>query len=174
MAGNKYISVGTSGRKEEVAAIQTSAGAGDAGKIPALDASGKFDASMMPASSGADTKVVLASENLAAGDMVNIYDNAGTENCRKADASAASAGKKAHGFVLTAVTSGNNATVYLDGTNTQVTGLTAGIEYFLSDVTPGAVTATAVTTSGNTLQSVGFAESTTELSFEVGEVIIRA
>ena len=33
-------------------------------------------------------------------------------------------GKEAHGFVLSAVTSGNNATVYFEGTNTVVTVLT--------------------------------------------------
>lgn len=66
MAGNKYIKQ-SSGSLVEEAAIQSSAGAGDAGKIPALDAAGRLDNSMMPAGIGADTAAITASENLAAG-----------------------------------------------------------------------------------------------------------
>jgi len=43
---------------------------------------------------------------------------------RKADAT--TAGKEANGFVLSAVTLGNNATVYFDGTDTQLSSLTPG------------------------------------------------
>jgi hypothetical protein len=42
MAGNKYLK-NASGVVTEEASIQTSAGAGDAGKIPALDSAGKLD-----------------------------------------------------------------------------------------------------------------------------------
>jgi hypothetical protein len=53
MAGNKYLS-NSAGAVTEVAAIQTSAGAGDVGKIPALDAAGKLDTSMIPGGAGGD------------------------------------------------------------------------------------------------------------------------
>lgn len=46
MAGNKYIS-NSSGTLTEIAATQTSAGAADEGKIPALDATGRLDPSML-------------------------------------------------------------------------------------------------------------------------------
>ena len=139
----------------------TSAGAGDAGKLPALDATGKLDTSFMPVGIAADTATVEASEDLAAGDFVNIYDNTGAL-CRKADAT--TAGKEAHGFVLEAVTSGNNATIYFEGSNTQVTGQTPG-RVFLS-ATAGLATATAPSGSGNVVQRIGIAVSATVVNFQ--------
>lgn len=139
----------------------TSAGAGDSGKLPALDGTGKLDNSFMPTGIGADTASVETTENLAAGDLVNIYDATGAK-CRKADAS--TAGKEAHGFVLAATTSGQNASVYFDGSNAQVTGLTPGRQ-FLS-ATPGLCTATAPSGAGNVVQRVGFATSATSMNFQ--------
>lgn len=164
-----------SGLVTEVEAKIASAGAGDSGKIVALDSTGRIDTSMMPVGIGADTKSILASENLAAGDFVNIYNNAGTANCRKADATVASAGEQAHGFVLNNVTSGQNATVYFEGPNTAVTGLTAGVTYVLSHSTPGGVVAlaSASTTAGHILQVVGVATSATEINVEIAKPIIR-
>ena len=66
----------------EVAGLVASAGAADAGKIPALDANGRIDQSMMPVGIGADTKLIVTSEALTAGDFVNIYDVSGTATCR--------------------------------------------------------------------------------------------
>jgi len=166
---DKYLK-NSGGSLAEVEGLASSAGAGDAGKIPALDAGGKLDTSMMPTGIGADTYSVLASETLSAGDLVNIYDNAGTANCRKADAT--TSGKEAHGFVLAAVTSGNNATIYCQGDNDQVTGLTAG-NLFLA-ITAGATTSTAPSASGNVVQKVGVAASATSFNFEAGNPIILA
>lgn len=161
MAGDKYL-YNNAGTITEKASIQSSAGAGDAGKIPALDAAGKLDNSMMPVGIGADTASIVSSENLAAGDFVNIYNNAGTANVRKADAT--TAGKEAHGFVLSAVTSPAAATIYFEGTNTQVTGQTPG-NVFLS-TTPGAATSTAPSGSGNVVQKLGVATSATAINVE--------
>jgi hypothetical protein len=155
----------------ELEALVTSAGAGDAGKIPALDATGKLDNSLMPVGIGADSKILVASENLAAGDLVNVWNDTGTAKARKADATVA--GKEANGFVLAAVTSGNNATVYFDGTDTQLSGLTPGAVYYLA-TTAGGVTATPPSGSGNVVQRVGRALSATELTFEPGEPITLA
>ena len=146
-----------------VGSVQTSAGAGSAGRLAALDSAGRLDASMMPTGIGADTAAIVASEALAAGDLVNIWSNGGTANVRKADAS--TTGKDAHGFVLVAVASAGTATVYFDGTNTQVTGLTPGVQ-FLSAATPGKSTGTAPTTSGGIVQRVGFAVSAAALNFQ--------
>jgi hypothetical protein len=155
----------------ELEALVTSAGAGDAGKIPALDATGKLDNSLMPVGIGADSKTLAASENLAAGDLVNVWNDSGTAKARKADAT--TAGKEANGFVLAAVTSGNNATVYFDGTNTQLSGLTPGAVYYLA-ATAGGITNTPPSASGNVVQRVGRALSATELTFEPGEPITLA
>lgn len=165
MSGDKYLrSNSTTGVPTEQAAIQSSAGAGSAGKIPALDAAGKFDTSMMPVGIVAPTATVLASEALSAGDLVNVWNNAGTANVRKADAS--TTGKQADGFVLAAVLNGASATVFFPGDeNTAVTGLTPGRQ-FLSDTTPGASTTTVPTTAGHLVQPIGTATSATVLIFE--------
>ncbi|CAN5813916.1 hypothetical protein BH20PSE1_BH20PSE1_01010 [soil metagenome] len=161
MPGNKYIANNV-GTLTEVAALQTSAGAGDAGKITALDASGKLDTSFMPTGIGADTAAIVSSENLAAGDFVNIWNDAAAFKVRKADATVA--GKEAHGFVLAAVTSPANATVYFEGSNTAVTGATPGPQ-FLS-TTAGGFVATAPSGSGNVVQRVGYATSATVINFQ--------
>lgn len=170
---DKFISVNASGDLAEIEATVTSAGAGNAGDVVALDGTGRLDNSVMPVGIGAETKSLVTSESLAAGDLVNIWDDTGTEKARKADASAASGGKRAHGFVLSAVTAPAAATVYLEGTITGLTALTRGDEYFL-DSTAGAATATPPTTSGYTLQRIGVAISATEITFEPSQIIIRA
>ena len=148
----------------------TSAGAEDSGKLPALDAAGRLDTSFMPTGIGADTSSIVSSENLAAGDLVNIWNNTGTANVRKADATVA--GKEAHGFVLSAVTSPAAATVYFEGSNTGVTGLTPGPQ-FLS-TTAGLCTATAPSAAGNVVQRVGLATSATSINFEAGTPVVLA
>lgn len=169
MAGDKYISINSSGDDQEKTAVQSSAGSADAGKIPALNSAGQIDPTMLP---NIDSTVILASETIAAGDLVNVYDNAGTRNVRKADAS--SYAKRAVGFANAGITSGASGSVSFEGTVTGLSGLVAGTEYFLSDSTPGQATATPVTTSGHILQSVGTAISSTEMTFEAERPIIRA
>jgi hypothetical protein len=164
----KYLT-NNAGTITEVATPTSSAGAGDSGKIPSLDGSGRLDTSFMPAGIGADTKAIVASEALAAGDMVNVWNSTGAK-VRKADASVA--GKEAHGFVLAAVASSGTATVYFEGPNTQVTGLTPGSQ-FLS-TTPGLATAIAPTGSGNVVQRVGFAVAATEMNFQSQPPIVLA
>lgn len=150
-------------------ATDTSAGAGDAGKIPQLDAAGRLDSSMMPVGLGADTSTIQASENLAAGDIVNVWNDGGTPKVRKADATAE--GKEVVGFVLAGVTSGQNATVYHEGRITGLSGLVPGTRYYVAKVA-GQVTADVSTyTTGNVVQFVGVALSATELTFEYGEPI---
>lgn len=146
----------------------TSAGAGDSGKLPALDASGKLDTSFMPVGIAADTVSILASEILAAGDLVNIYNNAGIANVRKADAT--TAGKDAMGFVLSAVTAATNATVYFEGSNTAVTGRTPGKQYLAT--TAGTTTTTAPSAAGNIVQLVGIATSATSINVEFQNSIV--
>lgn len=167
MAAQKFLTL-ISGIRSLVSAKDSSAGAGDAGAIVALDAAGKIASNMMPNGIGADSRVVEASENLAAGDLVNLWDDAGTLSARKADAT--SSGKEAHGFTEAAVTSGNNATILFDGTIPGLTGLTLGAKYYLS-TTAGGVTTTAPSATSNVVQPVGVAASATELVFERGEPV---
>ena len=150
-------------------AAASSAGVGDAAKIVQLDGTGRIDSTMMPVGIGADTATITASENLAAGDFVNIHNSTGAK-VRKADAT--TAGKEAHGFVLGAVTSGNPATVYFEGTNTGITGATPGVVYL--HTTAGGFTATAPSGAGNAVQRVGVAVSATAINFEPHPPIILA
>ncbi|WP_423454245.1 hypothetical protein [Ottowia sp. VDI28] len=169
MAAKKLLRL-VSGVITEVFGIQTSAGAGNAGDIVALDDSGRIDSSMMPVGIGADTAVIVASEALAAGDFVNVWNDTGTAKVRKADATVA--GKDAHGFVLAAVASAGNATVYFEGTNTQVTGQTAG-NVFLQ-TTAGAGGSTVPSATGNVVQQIGVATSATAINFERGVPVTLA
>ena len=153
-----------------VNAKTSSAGAGDSGKLPALDGSGRLDSSFLPVGIGADTQQIVASENLSAGDFVNIWNDAGTAKVRKADAT--TAGKEAHGFVLSAFSSAANATVYFEGSNTAVSGRTPGVQ-FLS-TTAGSTSTTAPSASGNVVQRLGFATSATVINFQSMSPIVLA
>jgi hypothetical protein len=169
MAGNKYLS-NNAGAITEVAASQTSAGAGDAGKIVALNSAGTVDATAMPPGIAADTATILASEALSAGALVNVYNNAGTANVRNANAT--TSGKEAHGFVLAAVSNAANAVVYFNGTNNQASALTPGVQYL--STTAGLPTTTAPSASGNVVQRVGEATSATSLNFTTQPPIVLA
>lgn len=148
----------------------TSAGAGDSGVLPALDGTGRLDTSFMPTGIGADTAAVATSESLAAGDLVNIYDVTGTATVRKADAT--TAGKPAHGFVTAAFTHPATATIYFEGNNSAVTGRTPGTQYLAT--TAGSTTTTAPSGSGNVVQVVGFATAATNINFQSGTPIVLA
>ena len=161
MAAKKFLRL-IGGVITEVFGVQTSAGAANAGDIPVLDDTGRIDNSMMPVGIGADTAVIAASESLAAGDWINVWNDTGTAKVRKADAT--TAGKEVHGFVLSAVTGGNPATVYFEGTNTQGTGQTPGPVYL--QTTAGTGGATIPSASGNVVQQIGVAVSATAVNFE--------
>ena len=166
MAASKFLRY-VGGVVTEVFGKQTSSGVADAGAIVALDDSGRIDESMMPVGLGADTANVEASETLAAGDWVNLWDDAGAFKVRKADAT--TPGKAVHGFVLSSAPANASATVYFEGTNTQVSGMTPG-DVFLA-TTAGAGSTTPPTGSGNVVQRLGVAVSATAVSFERGEPI---
>ena len=164
-AANTYLDIdSTTGlpKRNTAAAV---GGSGHESQIPQLDASGRFDSTMMPVGVVPEVVIAVASENLAGGDQVNLWLSGGVLKARKADASAAGAGKKADGFVLAAVTSGANASVYVQGMNTAVSGLTIGADYFLDGATPGGITVTPVSTGGYLNQRVGKATSATNLVF---------
>jgi hypothetical protein len=162
MAANKYLAI-IAGLVKEVFATITSAGAANANQIVALDPTGHLDPSVLPPGIGLEVISVVASEALAAGSFVNLFTNAGVLGARNADAS--SSLKFANGFVLTSVASAGTATVYLLGqTNTAVTGLTAGADYWLSTV--GAVTTTPVATAGFINQRLGKAFTATSIYFQ--------
>lgn len=152
------------GATKQIFATVVSAGAANAGDIPALGDDGRLDESVMPVGIGADTTQAVASETLGAGKFVNYHNDGGVFSARLADNSN---GRQADGFVLEEFAGAATATVYpLDGTNAQLTGLTIGARYWLG--TAGAVIDTPLdeTDAGNAnkiSQYLGVAKSTTEL-----------
>lgn len=167
----KYIQRGTGSQSlEEVQALTTSTGAGDASKIVQTDASGRLDQSLMPVGIGADTYNGNANGALTAGDFVYIRSD-GTI----ARATAAAAGPfQADGFVLVASATGTPAVAYFEGRNTALSGLTVGARYYLSDTTPGGVTSTPVSGAGKIHQYLGKAISSTSIAFEADDAILLA
>lgn len=159
----------TTGVVEEVVPITTSSGAGDALKIVQTDAAGRLDASVMPVGIGADTFTANASGALTAGDAVYV-----TSGGLIARASAASGGNSADGFVLASSSTGTSATIFFEGRNTALTGLTVGSRYYLSDSTPGGITTTPVTGAGKIHQYLGKAITATTLSWEPDDAILLA
>jgi hypothetical protein len=163
---NKYLTL-IAGRDTLVTATVVSTGAPDAGEIVALDSTGKLDASIMPLGVIADVKVMNTTEALSAGAYVNIYNVAGTQNCRLADKSN---DRPAHGFVLTAFLISTNATIYFEGANSGLSALTAGARMYLS--TAGTASATPATTGLH--QYLGVAISPTEINTDIDDDITIA
>lgn len=135
--------------------------------IVGTDSTGRIDVSFLPVGVGPEVTICVSSENLTAGNFVNLYLNGGIITARKADATDTT--KPAHGFVLASTTSPANATVYrVSQVNTALSGLTIGSDYYLS-TTPGAVEiAPGPSATGNLSQRLGIASKTTELVFEDG------
>lgn len=114
--------------------------------------------------------VLPASEAITAGDLLNIYVLAGVMTQRKADGSDPT--KFCNAFSLTGVGNGLTGPVQFAGFNDKVTVSTGASEVWLSDITPGAFTTTAPTTSGHLLQTVGTAVLGLGLAFAQGTYTI--
>ena len=159
------------GCKKLTEATTASTGVAEAGDIIALDGTGKIDISLLPNGIGADVKVLEAFENIDAGDFVNIFDDGGTPKIRKADNSN---DREADGFVLNAISAAATGTVYFEGGNTALAGLTPGDRYYLS--TAGDVTSTPVdpdvAAAGTLHQYLGKASSSTEICVEMDDKVV--
>ena len=165
---DKYQSL-LSGRETMVEATVVSTGVAEAGDIVALDAAGKIDVSLLPTGVGPAVQVLIADENLSAGDFVNIFDNGGTPTVRLADSTN---DRRAVGYVKEAVTAGNNATVYFEGLNDDLSGLVAGQRLYLD--ASGDVQSTAPSLAGGDVihQYLGKALSATSMDVEIADEIV--
>ena len=162
MVNQKFLTKGT-GSLDEVQAISTSAGAGSVGLVPCLGADGRLNENMMPSGVSADVQVCKTGVgDLLANDVVYIHLVDVTLTADKADATNAT--KRAQGYVKAGTTAGDNCTVYLDG-ELPGTGFTPGAKYYLT-LTPGTVSVTAPSGSGNMVQCVGEAVSATGIKFD--------
>jgi len=166
MAAKKYIEL-LNGKLKQKQATIVSAGVANEGDLPALDSSGKLDVSVLPVGVGPDVAVLVASENLSAGDYVNIWDDAGTPKLRLADNSNS---RDAHGFVKDAFASAASATIYFEGANEDLSGLTPGARYYLD--TAGGVTATPpVAPAAQISQLLGYAVNATTINTDIDDCI---
>lgn len=195
MAAPRFLNL-VSGRVRQFVALITSTGAADGEKLVATDTNGKLhdsvmgaavsgnsvvvktkadgtiDESILPTGIGADVKNLPASEALVAGDLVNVWDDAGTAKLRKADASVE--GKEAHGFIKAGVATGATASMYMEGRIVGLSGLTPGARMFLSASAAGAATPTPPSAATNVVQCIGVAVSSSEIDFEKAEPITVA
>lgn len=156
----------TAGKKVLVEANDSSAGAGDAGKLVALDSSGQIDPSMIPS---LEVKSITSFEDLAAGDFVNLFLDGGVIKARKADNSN---DRPAHGFVKDAVVAPAAVNVYEADFNADLSGLTIGGRVYLG--TTGDVIQTPLdpaTATGDLHQLLGVAISATEMLVEIQDCI---
>jgi len=160
MSSNRFLGL-VNGVRTWFVALATSTGAPDANKITMTGGDGRLSVTLMPIGIGPTTQVALTTEALAAGDFVNITNNTGVPNVRKADSSN---NRPAHGFVLESVASAANATVYLGGMNTARSALVPGSLYFLS--TAGSISTTAPSTVGHIIQEIGAAATATSVQFD--------
>lgn len=150
----------TTGRYAQYTPAVASAGVGTAGQVVATGADGFIDPSFL-----ADVNVlqVTASEDLAAGAYIQIYNSSGVLKARNADANSVP-GKEANGWVNVAIlTAASGNAGFGCGVNSGLTGLTIGSDYFLDPATPGGITATPPSAAGKLSQYVGRAFSATQI-----------
>ena len=143
--------------------VAATAGSGDVGKLVALDGTGKLDVDMMPDGYGEETTEIVASETIANGDYVNIFNDSGTIKVRKA--CAATSGKEADGFVVVGGAADATLNVFKEGMNTAVSGKTKGAKQYLS-VTPGLATETPPSGPGQEILYLGKAITATSIVSE--------
>jgi len=156
MAAPRYLSSILGKLKQVIAAVVSTPDS-----IVSTDATGKIDISFLPPGVGAEVIIAITSENLVAGNFINVYLNGGVITLRKADATTNA--KPAYGYVIAGSTSPASTTMYILGTtNSYLSGLTIGTRYFL-DTVAGGVTLTAPSATGNIVQELGIATLTTEL-----------
>ena len=104
----------------------------------------------------------IAGEALVAGNIVNVYNNAGTLTARKAAATTVTL--QATGYVNTAYSTSDTVTILTGGANSNLSSLTLGATYYLS-ATPGAVDTVVVSTTNYVIQELGWANTTASLLF---------
>lgn len=155
-----------SGKKVLKEANSTSAGAADAGKLIALDASGQIDPSLVPS---LEVKSVESFEDLDSGDFVNLFLDGGVIKARKADNSN---GRPAHGFIKDTTVAPAVVNVFESDFNTNLSGLTTGDRVYLG--TTGDIIQAPLdenVDTGKIHQYLGIATSATEMLVEIQDCI---
>jgi hypothetical protein len=115
--------------------------------------------------------VFTAGENLSANTPVYVSTGTGIDTGRtagqiyKLDTSLTNGTVRGYfaGFTVAAVTSGSQVQVAESGVLSGFTGLTSGVIYYGDPATPGGITLTKPTVSGQTVMAVGLAVSATQI-----------
>lgn len=161
MALQRFVAIdGVSNLPEEVQGTSIG-GTGTGGKVVHVDeATERLHESLMPIGVAAETYVGNAHETLNAANPLVYIRADGTV----ANASAASGGNYAVGFITQNYTAGQSVTVYFEG-SIPTTGLTPNQPVFLSDSTAGGLSQSKVTGSNKLYQEVGWAITATLMNF---------
>lgn len=177
MAGNTYLTRdATTQLAKEIAATQTSSGATNANQIVALASTGYLDPSLFPAGYGVAQLTLNTTEAVNAGALLNLWGGSGGTTPSWRNANATDATKPAVAFTNAAASSGASCTGYFTGDLiTGLSGLTIGTMYFLSTTAGGVVAvSSAPSASGNLVQQIGMAVSTSSIIFNYTPGIIHA
>jgi len=171
MAAEKFLKLPDNGNDPESTAATQTGGSANGGRILALRDNGTLDPTVYGAEvASPDVAIGVATEDLTAGDVVNMFLDTSTNPARNGvrKAVATAYGTRGMGFVVAAASAGGTVTVYRSGMpNTAVTGLTIG-QQWLSATTPGKVTNTPPTAAGSVQQKVGYASAANMLNAQFG------
>lgn len=167
---DKYIKRdATTGEHAEQAGTVVGGTVAQAGKITALDNTGRLDPSIMPVGIVADTYTGSAFESIQNGAFCYIRSDG-----QIANATGAVGGIECMGFALAGGSTGTAVTIYFEGRNTSLGGLIPGKRYYLSATIPGGLTDVPLIGGDKIHQYLGRAVTSNTLSFEPGESIILA
>lgn len=115
--------------------------------------------------------IYTAAATLTANDMVYI---SAADNVDKVDASSGGITSRAIGFAKAGAAPAASVSVCSNGVQSGFTGLTAGSRYYADPSTPGLITATVPTGTGNTIIQAGYAKSATQLHIDIEQLGRRA
>lgn len=161
MAMQKFVTIDGATNLPEEAQGTSTGGTGTGGKIVHVDESTeRLHPSLMPVGVAAETYVGNAFENLNVATPLVYIKADGTV----ANASGASGGNYAVGFITQSYTTGQSVTVYFEG-SIATTGLTPNQPVFLSDSTAGGMSQTKVTGANKLYQEVGWAITASSVNF---------
>lgn len=168
MAGNKYLERTSSGDHHQRASVNSTAGVADANKIVSLNAFGYLDPSMIQ---GESVESFVAFEAIAAGDLVNVFDDGGTAKVRKATNTGEAT--RAHGFAPSSILITATGDIYMwSATIAGLSGLTVGGRYVLGTAGGVLIASSSPTADSTIVQQVGVAKTTTVFEFNADMTVI--
>jgi hypothetical protein len=155
MSLQKVLQLGPNNEPTQYSPVQSSSGTASAGQIVALNAAGQIDETMLPSY---EALTFTASEAIAAGAFVNIWNNSGTANVRNANATDNT--KPCNGWAPASISPSAMGTITFVDINSFVplgsfTIANVGQEVFLSTTSGGMVAASNTFTTGNLVQCLG-------------------